>query len=97
MSRLPFFYGWVMLPAVMLVSICTSPGQPFGIAVFNPYLRQALGLSNSELSGAYMAGTMLAALPLIYIGALRRQNSRRPRCLQVLDRLVSGSRRIINT
>jgi sugar phosphate permease len=70
MKRLPFFYGWVMLPAVMLVSICTSPGQTFGIAIFNPHLRAALGLSNSELSGAYMAGTVLAALPLIYVGAL---------------------------
>ena len=70
MSRLPFFYGWVMLPAVMLISICTSPGQTFGVAVFNPYLREALGLSNSELSGAYAAGTILASLPLTYIGAL---------------------------
>ena len=70
MSRLPFFYGWLMLPAVMLISICTSPGQTFGVAVFNPYLREALGLSSSELSGAYMAGTVLASLPLTYIGAL---------------------------
>ena len=70
MSRLPFFYGWLMVPAVMLISICTSPGQTYGVAVFNPYLREALGLSNSELSGAYMAGTVLASLPLTYIGAL---------------------------
>jgi MFS family permease len=70
MSRLPFFYGWVMLPVVMLISICTSPGQTFGISVFNPYIQQALNLSSSELSGAYMAGTMLASLPLIWVGAL---------------------------
>ncbi|MFT5090215.1 MAG: MFS family permease [Candidatus Latescibacterota bacterium] len=70
MSRLPFFYGWVMLPVVMLFSICTSPGQTFGIAVFNPYIQEALGLSSSALSGAYMAGTMLASLPLIWVGAL---------------------------
>ncbi|NKB67671.1 MAG: MFS transporter [Candidatus Latescibacteria bacterium] len=70
MKRPPFFYGWLMLPAAMLVSICTSPGQTFGIAVFNPYLRQALDLSSSQLSGAYMAGTMLASLPLTYVGAL---------------------------
>ena len=70
MSRLPFFYGWLMVPAVMLISICTSPGQTYGGAVFNPYLREALGLSNSELSGAYMAGTVWASLPLTYIGAL---------------------------
>ncbi len=70
MSRLPFFYGWVMLPVVMLISICTSPGQTFGISVFNPYIQQALNLSSSELSGAYMVGTMLASLPLIWVGAL---------------------------
>ncbi|MEE3258801.1 MAG: MFS transporter [Candidatus Latescibacterota bacterium] len=70
MSRLPLFYGWLMVPAVTLISICTSPGQTYGIAVFNPYLRAALGLSSSELSGAYAAGTMLASLPLIYVGAL---------------------------
>ncbi len=70
MSRLPFFYGWIMMPAVMLVSICTSPGQTFGISVFNPYIQEALGLSSSELSGAYMLGTMLASLPLFWVGAL---------------------------
>ena len=70
MSRLPFFYGWVMLPVVTLISICTSPGQTYGIAVFNPYLREALSLSNSELSGAYALGTILASLPLTYVGAL---------------------------
>jgi MFS family permease len=70
MSRLPFFYGWVMLPAVMLVSICTSPGQTFGVSVFNPYIQESLGLSSSELSGAYMLGTMLASLPLFWVGAL---------------------------
>ncbi len=69
MRRLPFFYGWVMLPVVMLVSICTSPGQTFGISVFTLYLQEALGLSSSELSGAYMVGTMLAALPLTWVGA----------------------------
>ena len=78
MSRLPFFYGWLMVPAVMLISICTSPGQTYGVAVFNPYLREALGLSNSELSGAYMAGTVLASLPLTYIGALMDRYG--PRC-----------------
>jgi sugar phosphate permease len=69
-GRLPFFYGWLMLPVVMLVVICTAPGQTYGVSVFNPYLRQALDLSSSQLSGAYMAGTLLAALPLTWIGAM---------------------------
>jgi len=70
MSRLPFFYGWIMLPAVMLVTICTSPGQTYGVSVFNPYIQQSLGLSSAELSGAYMIGTVLASLPLFWVGAL---------------------------
>ena len=69
-ARLPFFYGWLMLPVVTLILIAASPGQTYGIAVFNPYLREALSLSSSELSGAYMMGTLLAALPMTWTGAL---------------------------
>ena len=32
-----------------------------------------------------------------YLASLRKQNTRRPRCLEVLDRLEEGSRRIIDT
>ena len=32
-----------------------------------------------------------------YLASLREQNSRRPRCLEVLDRLKGGRRRIIDT
>ena len=78
MNRLPFFYGWIMLPVVMILLVCTSPGQTFGVAVFNPYIKEALGLTSAQLSGAYMAGTLLASLPLIWIGALMdRYGSRR--------------------
>ncbi|UCC54218.1 MAG: MFS transporter [Anaerolineaceae bacterium] len=69
-ARLPFYYGWVMLPIAMLAMIATSPGQTFGISIFNPSFRLALGLSHSQLTGAYMAGTLLAALPQPYIGGL---------------------------
>ena len=37
MSRLPFFYGWVMLPVVTLIGICTSPGQTYGVTIFNTF------------------------------------------------------------
>ena len=67
MSRLPFFYGWIMLPAVMLVTIGTSHRQTYGISVFNPYIQQSLDLSSAELSGAYMIGTVLASLPLFWV------------------------------
>jgi len=69
-SRVPFFYGWVMLPIVFMIQIASSPGQTFGVSVFNPHIRRALELSQSEISGAYMLGTLLASLPMIYVGAL---------------------------
>lgn len=69
-ARLPFYYGWVMLPIAMLAAIATGPGQTFGVSVFNPSLRLTLGLSHSQLTGAYMIGTLLAALPQPYIGSL---------------------------
>ena len=53
-----------MLPIIMIVQIATSPGQTFGISVFNPYLVESLILTQSELSGAYMMGTLLASLPV---------------------------------
>jgi len=69
-SKIPFYYGWLMLPVVMVILVATSPGQTFGVSVFNPYIRQVLNLSHSEISGAYMLGTLLASLPMIYVGAL---------------------------
>lgn len=68
--RLPFFYGYVMIPVAMLLQIATSPGQTFAVSAFTPYLRETLELSDSQLSLAYMLGTLLAALPLMLVGPL---------------------------
>ncbi|MBN1491328.1 MAG: MFS transporter, partial [Phycisphaerae bacterium] len=68
-TRPRFFYGWVMLPVATAGLIATSPAQTFGFAPFNPSLREAMGLSHSALTGAYMLGTLLAAIPLTYVGA----------------------------
>ena len=69
-SRVPCFYGWIMLPIVLAVQVASFPGQTFGVSVFNPYIRAELGLSHSEISGAYMLGTLLASLPMVYVGTL---------------------------
>jgi MFS family permease len=66
--RLPFYYGWLILPMSILAAFATSPGQTFMVSVFNPSLRDALSLSLSQLTGAYMLGTILASLPQPYIG-----------------------------
>jgi len=53
-----------------LVMIATSPGQTFGFSFFNPHIRQALSLSRTQLSAAYLVATLLASLPLAYLGGL---------------------------
>lgn len=59
-----------MLPIATLAIIATSPAQTFGISAFNGSLRSALGLTHSQLTGAYMLGTLLASLPLSWVGAM---------------------------
>lgn len=69
-SRTPFFYGWVMLPIAVAGGIATSPGQTYAISVFNDSFRESLSLSHTQLTGAYMAGTLMAAFPILFVGAL---------------------------
>jgi MFS family permease len=69
-TRLPFYYGWVMLPIAVLAQAATSPGQTYGVSIFNPSFLSSLGISLSQLTGAYMVGTLMAAVPQPYIGSL---------------------------
>ena len=62
------YYGWIMLPLSMGTLIASSPGQTFGISIFNEPMRSSLGLSHGQLAAAYMLGTLLGAIPITYIG-----------------------------
>ncbi|PQO45268.1 MFS transporter [Blastopirellula marina] len=87
----PFFYGWVMLGVAMFTQYCTSPGQTYGVALFNKHIATTLAtetfraahpgqpvvltdeLIDAEIvtvTSAYLWGTILAALPVPWIGAL---------------------------
>lgn len=68
--RLPVFYGYVMLPLVMLLQIGTSPGQTFAVSAFTPALLESLSLTESQLAFAYMLGTLCAAVPLSVVGPI---------------------------
>jgi len=59
-----------MLGVATAAFICTSPGQTVVVSQFNTSFRESLGISASELGGAYMIGTMVAALPLVFVGKL---------------------------
>ena len=69
-ARLPFYYGWIIVLVVIISTVVSGVGQTFGISVFNPSISKSLGLNLTSLSGAYMAGTLLAALPQPFLGSL---------------------------
>lgn len=64
------FYGWIMVPLSMAALVASSPGQTFGVSIFNEPMRLSLGLSYGELTFAYMLGTLIGALPITYVGSL---------------------------
>lgn len=56
-SRLPFYYGWVILVAGTVGIVASIPGQTAGVSVFTDDLTGATGLSRLQLSIAYLIGT----------------------------------------
>ncbi|UUO09048.1 MFS transporter [Blastopirellula sp. J2-11] len=64
----PFFYGWLILPISMVAQFCTSPGQTYGVSLFNTHFTTDLHLSSLDVSFAYMWGTIIASLPMSLIG-----------------------------
>jgi sugar phosphate permease len=69
-KRWPFFYGWFLLPLAGIGVLMSVPGQTIGVSVFTDYLIDALSLSRSTLSIAYMIGTISSALFLSAAGRL---------------------------
>lgn len=63
LTRLPIFYGWIMLTAVILMSF-SSAGARFSFGVFVAPMQAELGWTLTQLSGA-------AALNLLVAGMLR--------------------------
>jgi MFS family permease len=67
-KRIPFFYGWVIWLFSTLGILASIPGQTMGMAVFTDHLIGALGLTRTQLSMAYLLGTVCSALLLIRAG-----------------------------
>jgi MFS family permease len=67
-SRIPFFYGWVILALGSLSYVMTVPGQTVGVSVFTDFLIDELKLSRVHLSLAYLIGTISSALLLSTAG-----------------------------
>ncbi|MEH6571155.1 MAG: MFS transporter [Halioglobus sp.] len=67
-KRLPFFYGWIIWFVSTLGFLFSIPGQTMGLAVFTDPLIEALGLSRTQLSLAYLLGTVGSSLMLTRAG-----------------------------
>ena len=57
-ERSPVFYGWVIWLVSSIGFVMSIPGQTMGMAVFTDHFIEAFGLSRTELSLAYLFGTL---------------------------------------
>jgi MFS family permease len=64
----PFFYGWVVWIFSTLGFLMSIPGQTMGMAVFTDPFIEVTGLSRTELSMAYLIGTVASSLFLTKAG-----------------------------
>lgn len=76
-SKLPFFYGWVLVVVGAMGMMMSAPGQTSGVSAFTNHLIAATGVSRFTLSITYTLGTIGSALLLPRVGvALDRWGTR---------------------
>lgn len=85
----PFFYGWIVVGAGTIGILMSAPGQTIGVSVFTDYLIDALSVSRSQLSLAYLVGTASSATLLAWAG--RVYDRRGARTLVVAAALGLGA------
>ena len=68
LERHKTFFGWRMVAFASVTGAMTGPGQTIGVSVFIDHFIADLGISRSEVSMAYLVGTLGAALLLPLIG-----------------------------
>lgn len=62
------FSGWRIVALAALGLAMTAPGQTLGVSVFVDPMLADLGVTRSQISGAYLVGTLLGALTLPITG-----------------------------
>ena len=77
-SKVPFYYGWVVVVVGSIGVLASVPGQTAGVSVFTDELTATTGLTRLQLSIAYLIGTGSSGFLLPRAGrALDRYGSRR--------------------
>ena len=69
-SRIPFYYGWIILIVAALATFISGPGQTYSISLFIEPIRKDLGLTLTEIAGLYTVGSLTAAVMVVFIGKL---------------------------
>jgi len=69
-SKIPFFYGWVILVAGTIGILMSIPGQTMGVSVFTENLLSDLEINRNSLSLAYLVGTLSSGLMITRAGKL---------------------------
>lgn len=80
--------GWVVLLLAVLTAGLTGPGQTIGVSVFIDHFVVDLDLTRSQVSGAYLVGTLTGAALLPFVG--RFVDRRGVRFAQVVIGLLFG-------
>jgi sugar phosphate permease len=89
-SRLPFFYGWVILACVCFAGFARQGPAVATLSIFVEPMTSEFGWSRTALSGAVSLGGVLAALTSPLIGpVLDRRGARLMLCTAVLVTGVS--------
>ena len=69
-KKVPFFYGWIILPVAALAMFMSGPGQTYNISIFVDPMIAELGWSRTMVSGLYTAGSLTAGAFMILAGRL---------------------------
>lgn len=67
-TKVPFFYGWIIMAIGTLGMIMTSPGQTYTESIFIEFLIKDLAISRSLVSSLYAIGTLIGGLSLPFWG-----------------------------
>ena len=83
------FYGWRIVIFASIALALTGPGQTYGVSVFVDPMIEDLGISRTQMTTAYLIGTLVGALALPWIGqAIDRFGVRRT--MAIIGALFGG-------
>ncbi|MGD8684784.1 MAG: MFS transporter, partial [Chloroflexota bacterium] len=62
------FLGWRVAALATITAALSGPGQTIGVAVFVDPMIETLASTRSEVSTAYLVGTLVGAGLLVFVG-----------------------------